>query len=62
MLDEPLGGLDKNRRASVVSNLVNDQSFEQILLITHTDIQGWDSVPSIEVSKSESSATAKLLM
>ncbi len=62
MLDEPLGGLDKNRRASVVSNLVNDQSFEQILLITHTDIQGWDSVPAIEVSKSGSSATAKLLM
>lgn len=62
MLDEPLGGLDKNRRASVVSNLVNDQSFEQILLITHTDIQGWDSVPAIEVSKSGSSATAKLLI
>jgi exonuclease SbcC len=62
MLDEPLGGLDTNRRASVVSNLVNDQSFEQILLITHTDIQGWDSVPAIEVSKSGSSATAKLLM
>ena len=62
MLDEPLGGLDKSRRASVVSNLVNDQSFEQILLITHTDIQGWDDVPAIEVSKSESAATAKLLM
>ena len=62
MLDEPLGGLDKNRRASVVGNLVNDQSFEQILLITHIDIQGWDGVPAIEVSKSGSSATAKLLM
>jgi len=62
MLDEPLGGLDKNRRASVVSNLVNDQSFEQILLITHTDIQGWDGVPAIEVSKSGPAATAKLLM
>jgi len=62
MLDEPLGGLDKSRRASVVSNLVNDQSFEQILLITHTDIQGWDDVPAIEVSKSESAATAKLRM
>jgi exonuclease SbcC len=62
MLDEPLGGLDKSRRASVVSNLVNDQSFEQILLITHTDIQGWDDVPAIEVSKSGLAATAKLLM
>jgi DNA repair exonuclease SbcCD ATPase subunit len=62
MLDEPLGGLDKSRRASVVSNLVNDQSFEQILLITHTDIQGWDDVPAIEVSKSGSAAIAKLLM
>jgi DNA repair exonuclease SbcCD ATPase subunit len=62
MLDEPLGGLDKSRRASVVSNLVNDQSFEQILLITHTDIQGWNDVPAIEVSKSGSAAIAKLLM
>ncbi|MCK4740376.1 MAG: AAA family ATPase [Candidatus Thorarchaeota archaeon] len=62
MLDEPLGGLDKSRRTSVVSNLVNDQSFEQILLITHTDIQGWDDVPAIEVSKSGSAAIAKLLM
>ncbi|MGQ4910785.1 MAG: AAA family ATPase [Candidatus Thorarchaeota archaeon] len=60
LLDEPLGGLDKSRRESVVRNLVNDQGFEQIFLITHTDVQGWEDVPSIEVSKEGSSSTATL--
>jgi len=46
LLDEPLGGLDKMRREAVVSNLVNDKNFEQIFLITHTDVQGWEGVPS----------------
>ncbi len=60
MLDEPLGGLDKSRRTSVVQNLINDQSFQQILLITHTDIQSWEGVPVIEVAKSGNSSTAQL--
>jgi len=60
LLDEPLGGLDKIRREAVVTNLVNDKNFEQILLITHTDIQGWDGVPVIEVSKEGSGSTANL--
>ncbi|TFG28685.1 hypothetical protein EU528_10900 [Candidatus Thorarchaeota archaeon] len=62
LLDEPLGGLDKMRRESVVTNLVNDKNFEQIFLITHTDIQGWEGVPIIEVAKEGSSSTATLEM
>ncbi len=62
LLDEPLGGLDRKRRTSVVQNLVNDRSFEQILLITHTDVQGWAGVPVIEVSKEGSSSTAQLVI
>ncbi|MGY5863820.1 MAG: AAA family ATPase [Candidatus Thorarchaeota archaeon] len=60
LLDEPLGGLDKMRREAVVRNLVNDQSFEQILLITHTDVQGWQGVPVIEVSKTGTTSNAVL--
>lgn len=60
LLDEPLGGLDKLRREAVVRNLVNDQSFEQILLITHTDVQGWEGVPVIEVSKTGTTSNAVL--
>ncbi|MDH4213072.1 MAG: AAA family ATPase [Candidatus Thorarchaeota archaeon] len=60
MLDEPLGGLDKARRESVVSNLINDSNFEQILLITHTDVQGWEGVPIVEVAKAGFSSTATL--
>jgi DNA repair exonuclease SbcCD ATPase subunit len=62
LLDEPLGGLDKSRRTSVVQNLVNDQSFQQILLITHTDVQSWEGVPVIEVAKAGPSSTAQLRM
>lgn len=62
LLDEPLGGLDKLRREAVVRNLINDQSFEQILLITHTDVQGFQGVPVIEVSKTGTSGNAVLKM
>lgn len=62
LLDEPLGGLDKSRREAVVRNLVNDQSFEQILLITHTDIQGWAGIPVIDVSKTGAASNAVLEM
>ena len=60
LLDEPLGGLDRDRRASVVKNLTNDQGFKQIFLITHTDVQGWEGVSTIEVTKSGSGSTAVL--
>jgi exonuclease SbcC len=62
MLDEPLGGLDKSRRTSVVRNLINDTSFEQILLITHTDVQGWEGVPVIDVTKSGATSIATLVL
>ena len=62
LLDEPLGGLDKSRREAVVTNLINDTNFEQILLITHTDVQGWEGVPVIEVAKEGLGSTANLAM
>jgi exonuclease SbcC len=62
LLDEPLGGLDSERRFSVVKNLVNDESFEQIFLITHTDVRGWEGVPVIEVSKSGRASDAILAL
>lgn len=62
LLDEPLGGLDKNRREAVVRNLINDQSFEQILLITHTDVQGWQGIPVIDVTKDGAFSNAILEM
>ena len=62
LLDEPLGGLDSERRISVVKNLVGDESFEQIFLITHTDVRGWEGVPVIEVSKTGSASDAILAL
>jgi exonuclease SbcC len=62
LLDEPLGGLDEQRRSSVVRTLVNDESFEQIMLITHTDVQEWEGVPTIDVTKSGKTSTATLQM
>jgi exonuclease SbcC len=62
LLDEPLGGLDSERRFSVVKNLVGEESFEQIFLITHTDVKGWEGVPVIEVSKSGSASNAILAL
>jgi ABC-type lipoprotein export system ATPase subunit len=62
LLDEPLGGLDSERRTSVVKNLVGDESFEQIFLITHTDVRGWEGVPVIEVSKDGSASDAVLAL
>jgi len=60
LLDEPLGGLDKERRASVVENLTSDQSFKQIFLITHTDVPNLQGVSVIEVTKSGTGSTATL--
>ncbi|MHA2134670.1 MAG: AAA family ATPase [Candidatus Thorarchaeota archaeon] len=60
MLDEPLAGLDKSRRSEVVKNLVNDLSFRQIFLITHTDIQEWQGVSVIDVKSKDSTSIAIL--
>ena len=38
IMDEPLGGLDSKRRPEVVRTLINDKTFTQIFLITHTNL------------------------
>jgi DNA repair exonuclease SbcCD ATPase subunit len=60
LLDEPLGGLDRERRASVVKNLTSELGFKQIFLITHTDVQDLEGVSVIDVTKSGSGSTAIL--
>jgi hypothetical protein len=60
LLDEPLGGLDRERRASVVKNLTSELGFKQIFLITHTDVQGLEGVSVIDVEKSGPGSTATL--
>lgn len=60
LLDEPLGGLDRSRRSAVIRNLVNDQSFKQIFLITHTEVEGGENVPVIDVSKVGNTSIATL--
>lgn len=62
LLDEPLAGLDKARRRAVVQNLINDRNFDQIFLITHTDVSEWEEVPSIDVEKSGNYSVAVLRM
>jgi DNA repair exonuclease SbcCD ATPase subunit len=60
LLDEPLGGLDRERRESVVRNLTNELGFKQIFLITHTDVQALEGVSVIDVEKSGPGSTATL--
>ncbi|UCE10160.1 MAG: AAA family ATPase [Candidatus Thorarchaeota archaeon] len=60
MLDEPLAGLDQTRRSEVVRSLVDDLSFKQIFLITHTDVQEWQGVSMIDV-RSEGTASVAVL-
>ncbi len=62
MLDEPLSGLDAERRQAVVLSLVNDSNFRQIFLITHTEVQNLEGVPVIEVEKSGDYSTATLVL
>jgi len=52
MLDEPMASLDASRRRILVSILTQDQSFKQIFLITHTDLDYGDYT-SISVNQSE---------
>ncbi len=60
LLDEPLAGLDRDRRKSVVQNLMNDVAFRQIYLITHTDVQDWQGVSVIDIHKSGNFSTVTL--
>jgi DNA repair exonuclease SbcCD ATPase subunit len=43
IMDEPLASLDYMRRPSVMNSLIQDQSFRQIFLITHTQLEGIDA-------------------
>ncbi|MGI0073336.1 MAG: AAA family ATPase [Nitrosotalea sp.] len=52
MLDEPMASLDASRRRSLVSILTQDQSFKQMFLITHTDLDYGD-YNSIVVNQTE---------
>ncbi len=61
LLDEPLGGLDRERRAAVLKSLMNDRSFKQIFLITHTEeAHAWENVSTIDIFRTGPSSTAIL--
>lgn len=51
LLDEPLGGLDFSRRKEVIDQLVEDEGFEQIFLITHMEIERKTEIPRVVVRK-----------
>ncbi|MEM2143056.1 MAG: AAA family ATPase [Candidatus Thorarchaeota archaeon] len=60
LLDEPLGGLDKTRRELVLRGLVDESGFEQVFLITHTDVELENIASKIIVSRSGPTSTATL--
>ena len=51
ILDEPLAALDKSRRAQVLTTLESQNEFNQIFLITHTDIPDEISPHFVKISK-----------
>lgn len=51
ILDEPLAALDKTRRMQVLTTLESQQDFNQIFLITHTDIPESVNPHLIKISK-----------
>ncbi|MHA1866579.1 MAG: AAA family ATPase [Candidatus Heimdallarchaeaceae archaeon] len=53
ILDEPLGSLDSERRKKVLEGLLIQKKFNQIFLITHTNIREELRAPSIRVSRTE---------
>lgn len=42
IMDEPMASLDSNRRCMLLNILTQDKSFNQIFLVTHTDIEFGD--------------------
>jgi DNA repair exonuclease SbcCD ATPase subunit len=42
IMDEPMASLDSNRRCILLHILTQDKSFNQIFLVTHTDIEFGD--------------------
>ncbi len=61
LLDEPLGELDEKRRNAVIETLLNDSSFQQIFLITHTDTGKFDNLNTIKIDKKDDASVAELI-
>jgi len=61
LLDEPLGGLDVSRRKEVVDQLVEDEGFEQIFLITHMEINRKEEIPRVIVRKEGNVSVAEFI-
>jgi len=61
LLDEPLGGLDVSRRKEVVDQLVEDEGFEQIFLITHMEIDRKEEIPRVVVRKEGNVSVAEFI-
>ena len=61
LLDEPLGGLDVSRRKEVVDQLVEDEGFEQIFLITHMEIDRKEEIPRVIVRKEGNVSVAEFI-
>ncbi|MHA1721530.1 MAG: AAA family ATPase [Candidatus Baldrarchaeia archaeon] len=61
LLDEPLGGLDISRRKEVVDQLVEDEGFEQIFLITHMEIDRKEEIPRVVVRKEGNVSVAEFV-
>lgn len=61
LLDEPLGGLDISRRKEVVDQLVEDEGFEQIFLITHMEIDRKEEIPRVIVRKEGNVSVAEFV-
>ncbi|MFX1486808.1 MAG: hypothetical protein ACFFBS_06920, partial [Promethearchaeota archaeon] len=62
LLDEPLGGLDDVRRPEVIEQLLEDRSFGQIFLVTHTDMRTRRNIPKISVHKMAGESTANYII
>ncbi len=61
LLDEPLGGLDFSRRKEVIDQLVEDEGFEQIFLITHMEIERKTEIPRVVVRKEGNISVAEFV-
>ncbi|MHA1583238.1 MAG: AAA family ATPase [Candidatus Baldrarchaeia archaeon] len=61
LLDEPLGGLDVSRRKEVVDQLVEDEGFEQIFLITHMEMDRKEEIPRVIVRKEGNVSVAEFV-
>lgn len=61
LLDEPLGGLDTSRRKEVIDQLVEDEGFEQIFLITHMEVERKTEIPRVVVRREGNISVAEFV-